>query len=138
MVYRNGGPLRHYERWYFKDTKLEVVSNYKYLGLYFNPKLCQSLTRPTLAKQAAKAVFRIMKRQRYFRSFSPKDTFKLFDMIVRPILCYGAEIWGYQYLATKFSQSFLLTESTIEPRKRLYRKPTTRQNQTTSNTLKLN
>ena len=40
MVYRNGGPLRHYERWYFKDTKLEVVSNYKYLGLYFNPKLC--------------------------------------------------------------------------------------------------
>ena len=40
-----------------------------------------------------------MKRQRYFRSFSPKDTFKLFDMIVRPILCYGAEIWGYQYLA---------------------------------------
>ena len=68
MVYRNGGPLRHYERWYFKDTKLEVVSNYKYLGLYFNPKLCWSLTQPTLAKQAAKAVFRIMKRQRYFRS----------------------------------------------------------------------
>jgi hypothetical protein len=26
-----------------------------------------------------------------------KDAFKLFDTIVRPILCYGAEIWGYQY-----------------------------------------
>jgi len=42
MVYRNGGPLRHYERWYFKGTKLEVVSNYKYLGLYSTPKLCWS------------------------------------------------------------------------------------------------
>ena len=92
MVYRNGGPLRHYKRWYFKGTKLEVVSNYEYLGLYFTPKLCWSLTRTTLAKQASKAVFCIMKQQRYFGSFSPKDALKLFDMIVRPILCYGAEI----------------------------------------------
>jgi len=99
MVYRNGAPLRHYELWYFKGTKLEVVSNYKCMGLYFTPKLCWSFIRTTLANQASKAVFCIMKQQRYFGSFSTKDAFKLFDMIVRPILCYGAEIWGYQYSA---------------------------------------
>ena len=28
------------------------------------------------------------------------DIFKLFDSIVRPILCYGSEIWGYEYSQT--------------------------------------
>jgi hypothetical protein len=99
MVFRNGGPLRNYERWYFNGIKLEAVSYYKYLGLYFTPKLSWSLTRTTLAKQAFKAVFCILNQQRYFSTFNPKDAFKLFDTVVRPILCYGAIILGYQYSA---------------------------------------
>lgn len=30
IVFRNGGPLRDYERWKFKDSNLEVVAYYKY------------------------------------------------------------------------------------------------------------
>ena len=74
------------ERWYFNGTGLDVLSNYKYLGLYFTPKLCWTFTRTTLAKQASKAIFCILKQQRSFGTFRPKDVFKLFDMIVRPIL----------------------------------------------------
>ena len=33
VVFRNGGPLRRYEKWKFDDFKLEVVTYYKYLGL---------------------------------------------------------------------------------------------------------
>ena len=54
-------------------------------------------TQTTLAKQASKAVLCILKQQRYFGTFRTKDAFKVFDMIVRPFVCYGAEIWGYQY-----------------------------------------
>ena len=32
-----------------------------------------------------------------FGHFTPIDAFKLFDTIVKPISCYGAEICGYEY-----------------------------------------
>ena len=32
--------------------------------------------------------------------FQTKDIFKLFDAIISPILCYGSEIWGYEYSKT--------------------------------------
>ena len=45
--------------------------------------------------QTVKAVARIFKYQKNFRRFSPQDIFKLFDAVVKPILCYGPELWGY-------------------------------------------
>ena len=96
MVFRNGGDIRAYERWYYKNTQLEVVPFYKYLGAYFTPKLSWSLTRETLAKQASKAVISIFKVQKNFGYFPPSEAFKLFDAIVQPILCYASELWGYE------------------------------------------
>ena len=69
----------------------DTVSFYKYPGVYFTPKLIWSKTKEVLAHQASKAVMRIFKYQREF---------KLFDSIVKPIFCYGAEIWGYKYSKT--------------------------------------
>ena len=76
---------------------VDVVSFYKYLGIYFTPKLIWSKTKDVLALQASKAVFKIFQYQHQFGQFCPKDIFKLFDSIVKPILCYGSEIWGYEY-----------------------------------------
>ena len=59
--------------------------------------------------------------QKSFDLFPPQDIFKLFDSIVRPILTYGAEIWGYQYVEkiekvqTKFCQQYLaLSQNTAD------------------------
>ena len=38
IVFRNGGLLREYERWKFKDSKLEVVTYYKFLGLLLSSR----------------------------------------------------------------------------------------------------
>ena len=54
MVFRNGGPLRHYERWFYNERPIEVVSFYRYLGSFFTPKLCWTKTKDTLTKQAKK------------------------------------------------------------------------------------
>ena len=97
IVFRNGGVLKQAEKWCFMREPVDVVSFYKYLGIYFTPKLVWSKTKDVLALQASKTVFKIFQYQRQFGHFFPNDIFKLFDSIVRPILCYGVEIWGYEY-----------------------------------------
>ena len=45
-----------------------------------------------LAKQATKAVINLQKLESLCNGI-PRSTF---DKVVLPILCYGAEIWGYE------------------------------------------
>ena len=97
IVFRNGGILRHYEKWFYRNNIIETVSFYKYLGMYMTPKLSWSKTHEFAAKQASKAIACIFRYQKSFGRFRPFEIFKLFDSMVKPILCYGAEIWGYQF-----------------------------------------
>ncbi len=39
IIFRNGGPLRQNERFYFNGAELERVSYYKYLGVLFSSRL---------------------------------------------------------------------------------------------------
>ena len=56
VVFRNGGPLRKYEKWHFENVLLESVSFYKYLGVYMTPKLSWAETHECSTKQANKAI----------------------------------------------------------------------------------
>ena len=51
----------------------------------------------TLAAQADKALTLIKQFIWKFGHFSFQTSFKIFDCRILPILCYGSEIWGYQY-----------------------------------------
>ena len=35
MVFRRGGIVKVNEKWYYQNKKLYIVSEYKYLGMYF-------------------------------------------------------------------------------------------------------
>ena len=97
-MHRNGGPLRLTEKWWFEGKNVEIISFYKYLGIFFTSKLIWSRTIESHALQALKASASIFQYQIFFVFFfSPEDAFKLFDSVVKPILCYGSEIWGYRY-----------------------------------------
>ena len=80
-----------------KDREIEIVSFYKFLGLYFTPKLVWTKTKDILAQQATKAFSSIFRYQKNFGRFHSKDMFRMFDTIIKPILCYGSEIWGYEF-----------------------------------------
>ena len=92
IVFRNGGVLKQTEKCFYMREVVNVVTFYKYLGIYFTLKLVWSKTNDILALQASKAVFKIFQYQHQFGQFCPNDIFKLFDSIVKPILCYGSEI----------------------------------------------
>ena len=95
MVFRNGGPLRKNEAWYFKGKKLEVVSSYKYLGTMFTPKLSWSLCQKTLSTQAQRGLY-LIRRYNYACDGLPVDLlFELFDSMIAPVLLYSSEVWGF-------------------------------------------
>ncbi len=54
IVFRNGGPLRSYENWFYNGNHVNVTSVYKYMGLLFTPNLSWSKAKAKLAMQAKK------------------------------------------------------------------------------------
>ena len=97
IVFLNGGYLRFYEHWTYRNQPVEVVSYYKYLGLLFTPKLKWTRARDMLVAQGRKSIFSILQYQRKFGHFEYSEMFKIFDAMVTPVLCYAAEIWGHTY-----------------------------------------
>ena len=97
IVFRNGGPLKWNEMWYFNRNKVKTTLFHKYMGLLLTPKLSWSKAKSKLASQAKKAIYSIKSYQYNFGHFLHKEYFKLFDTMVLPILTFGAEIWGFEY-----------------------------------------
>ena len=98
VVFRNGGIVKQTEKWTYCGDTIDIVPFYKYLGVYFTPKLLWSKTQEMLALQGIKSVACIFRFQRKFGHLNSVDMFKVFDAMVKPILCYCSEIWGYQYV----------------------------------------
>ena len=103
----------------YNGKEIESVSNYKYLGVLFKP-----VTRCDgnifgdayghIAKQARKAMFKILKDTKKIGMMPPSVALKLFDSLVLPILEYGSEIWSrnksideIEYIQTKFIKIIL-------------------------------
>ena len=96
LVFRRGGKLRADEKFFYLGKEIEIVSEYKYLGIIFSAKLNWSKATKTLASQANKAaaVLNIAGRK---CGGLPKDVaLELFDKMLLPIVLYGAEIWGFK------------------------------------------
>ena len=79
----------------FNDNELEIVDNFKYLGIILKFNGNFDICRKTLKDQATRAMFSILSKGR--RLSLPIDVqLDLFDKTVAPILLYGCEVWGYE------------------------------------------
>jgi len=59
VVFRNTGIIKKTEKWCYKVILLNIVSNYKYLGIVFSCLLKWNMAYDPLAKQATKCLLLI-------------------------------------------------------------------------------
>ena len=96
VVFKNGGRLSKWEKWYLRNQLLECVPYYKYLGLMMSSRNIWSTAVSTLAIQGTKAASMVHSSVRSIGEASFKVYSKIFNAKILPILCYGSEIWGYK------------------------------------------
>ena len=113
MVFNNGGTISRNEKLYFQNQKIETVSYYKNLGVTMSCRNKWSRNVENLVAQTTEVSFQL---NRYLKSVGTLPYhvfFKLFNTIVLPSVCYGAEIWGFQEyyvlscMHAKFCKMFL-------------------------------
>ena len=87
------GKLRKPHSFYFGDEKLDVVNEYNYLGLIFNYNAKFNVAKKFLYQKGSRAMFALLKKIR--KLALPVDiALKLFNNLVKPVILYGAEVWG--------------------------------------------
>ena len=85
----------------FDGNKIEIVKKFVYLGITFTTWGSFNETHKTLSGQGLKAIFKLNQYLYHFTDLSPNHILDLFDKLIRPILCYGAKVWGSQILCNR-------------------------------------
>jgi hypothetical protein len=62
---------------------------YKYMGLIFTSQLSWTHAKEKMASQVKKAILSLKYYQKPFGHFPSNELFKIFDLMIKPILCYG-------------------------------------------------
>lgn len=75
------------------ESVLKWVDKYKYLGIEIHLEGNFILSCNNLCVRGWKAAFKIKSALKRI-DVNPDLTLKLFDALVKPIICYGSEIWG--------------------------------------------
>lgn len=79
---------------YFNNSVVEVVKEYKYLGVLFSRSGSFYAAKNHVSSQAQKTMYSLIKKSKSLAL--PVDLqIELFDKMVKPILLYGSEIWGF-------------------------------------------
>ena len=93
LIFSRGRNLNN-QKFYFKGTELEVVNEYKYLGIFLSRTGSYIKTKKHIADQANKALYSLLRKARTLNL--PIDLqIDMFNKVIKPILLYGCEVWGY-------------------------------------------
>ena len=79
----------------YNGAELELVTEYKYLGLTISYNGSFKIGVQELHKQASRAMYALLAKSRKL-SLPIDIQLQLFDALVVPILLYGCEVWGFQ------------------------------------------
>ncbi len=92
MVFNKRGYKRR--SFSFDNDTIEVVNNYTYLGILITNTGSFSNSISQLYNSALRAYFSIKAINKQNLNIPPRIWVKLFDVMVKPILLYGSEVWG--------------------------------------------
>lgn len=88
------GRINAKEEYFFKGSKIDIVKDFEYLGITFTKTCNFDLTKKRLADKALRAMYEVLKIGRLYK-LSVKLLLELFDKMIKPIMLYGCEIWGF-------------------------------------------
>jgi hypothetical protein len=93
VIFSKGRQSTNY-RFFFKNDQIEIVNEFKYLGVIFTRNGSFLTTKKHLATQATRAMYSLIRNIN--RLELPIDLqIDLFKKTIKPILLFGAEIWGF-------------------------------------------
>jgi len=95
-IFRLGGHLARFERWYCGEERTEVVNQYRYLGAVFSTKLCTHVTLEDLANRGKFAALYILKTLRMLNNMSLDVFIRMVDSQVQAILLWASEVRGLE------------------------------------------
>ena len=93
MIFSGGRPPANLH-FYFKGIEIEIVSEFKYLGIFLARTGSFLKTKKHIADQANIALFSLMRKIRHL-SLPIDMQIDLFNKMIKPILLYGCELWGF-------------------------------------------
>ena len=93
IIFNKGGRLIP-ENVQYSNSKIETCKSYKYLGILMQCSGKFSECFKNLHQRGMKAMFKLTKS---FNGSSPSfnTCIHLFDHLIKPILTYGSDVWGY-------------------------------------------
>lgn len=92
-----GDRYRRNRNFIVNGNNIEVVDQFKYLGIFFSKNRKFASTKKHIVEQAKKGLFSLYRKIRNL-DLSIDCQLKLFDSTILPILTYGCEVWGYSDL----------------------------------------
>ena len=73
---------------------IEIVNEYKYLGVLFSSNNSFTTTKKHIAEQGSRAMYSLLRKARNMHL--PIDLqIELLNKLVKPVLLYGCEVWGF-------------------------------------------
>ena len=93
IVFGRGRPNQNFH-FFFENNEIDIVSEYKYLGIFLSRSGSFRTNKKYLAEQANKALFSLFRKTRSL-NLTIDLQIELFNKTVKPILLYGSEIWGF-------------------------------------------
>ena len=95
VAFKQGGIIGGDDRWHYKNELIETVNHFKYLGFVFGSSGKFAKGIDALEIQAKRALFGLKSIFQRHPEMLPKTQLQLFNSLVKPILDYSCEIWGY-------------------------------------------
>lgn len=97
------------EKWFMGDLEVEIVSEYKYLGMIITPQLSQRNHLEQRLQSAKSSLSCTWSNLMSNKVINLDTKLKVFKACARSVLCYGAQVWGFKEydLVEKLQRFFL-------------------------------
>jgi hypothetical protein len=82
----------------YDGAPIRLVSSARYLGMIFDSDGTVRTAERSLRAAATRARFALQRSITRLGPLPPTTQLRLFDTLVRPVLMYGAQVWGAEYL----------------------------------------